>query len=283
MGRAGFYTSPVSLTFPPPARHRWRTRQRRRVHTRPRGTRILKKLGSPVIPEGIFLLAAYLIITWQPARVWALDFAPVYPAVYFISIIQCWRFHRNRMLLALVMLALVDRVLIHYTGIDAAGEGIGHMVFNVVAVLLPLNLLILGLLPERGPVTVQGIAQWASVVVQPAVVINLVRGGQYEALSVLDVSFLGGLKPAWANVPDLSFLIFGIALATFVFQYFWRPGAERKTMLWVFIACFMALTTGYGGVESTTYLASAGLTTTTPWRWSTSITSRLSTTSTATM
>jgi diguanylate cyclase (GGDEF)-like protein len=191
--------------------------------------------------------------------VWAVDFAPVYPAVYFISIIQCWRFHRNRMLLALVMLGIVDRVLMHYVGMEVAGEGVGHMVYNVVAVLLPLNLLILGLLPERGPVTVQGISQWASIVVQPAIVINMVRSGQHEALAVLDVSFLGGLKPAWTNVPDLSFLIFGIALATFVFRYFWRPGAERKTMLWVFLACLLALSTGYGGVESTTYLAAAGL------------------------
>ncbi len=259
VGLADFYTTQISLTFPPPVRHRRWTRHRRHSHVRPRGTRILKKLSSPVFPEGVFLLAAYLILSWQPARVWAVDFAPVYPAVYFISIIQCWRFHRNRMLLALVILGLVDRVLIHYAGVDVAGEGVSHMVYNVVAVLLPLNLLVLGLLPERGPLTVQGIAQWASVVVQPAIVINLVRTGQYEALGVLDVSFLGGLKPAWASVPDLSLLIFMIAAATFAFRYFWRPGAERKTMVWVFFACFLALSPGDGGLVSTTYLATAGL------------------------
>ncbi len=211
------------------------------------------------MPEGIFFLVAYLIISWAPATFWAERFAPAYPAVYFVSIIQCWRFHRNRMLLALVMLALVDQVLLNYGNPEAAIAGSGHIIYNLVAVLLPLNLIVLGLLPERGPVTVQGIAQWASIVVQPAIVLQLVQSDKLEVLDFLDVRFLGDLKPAWTAVPDLSLLLFITALGTFAFRYFWRPGAERKTMVWVFLSCFMALSTGWGGIQSTTYLATAGL------------------------
>jgi diguanylate cyclase (GGDEF)-like protein len=202
---------------------------------------------------------AFLVLTWEPARPWGADFAPAYRAVYFISIIQCWRFHRNRMMLALVVLALVDVMLAQYAGAGASAEGVGHIVYNLVAVLLPLNLLAVSLLPERGPFTVQGIAHWAAIVIQPAAVIQLLKSGNARLFGFLDVGFLGSARPAWTNVPDVSLLLFAVVFGVLLARYIWRPDAERNTVVWVIVACFMALGPGFGGLESTTYLATAGL------------------------
>ena len=202
---------------------------------------------------------AYLLLSWEAVHVWVVDFAPVYPAVYLIGVIQCWRFHRNRLLLTLVVVAMADRILLHYAAGDAAAAGLGHIVYNVIALLLPLNLLAIALLPERGPVTVQGIAQWAAIIVQPAVILRLIRGGQEAAFGVLDASFLGSSRPAWTAVPDIVLVVFVIAFAALAFRLFWRPDPERRALLWVMVAAFMALSAGDGGLLSTSYLAVSGL------------------------
>ncbi|NIR43147.1 MAG: GGDEF domain-containing protein [Gemmatimonadetes bacterium] len=165
------------------------------------------------------------------------------------------------MVLALVTLAMVDRILLHYAAGNAAlaAGTTEHIVYNVVAILLPLNLMAIALLPERGLVTVQGIAQWAAIIVQPAIVIQLFKTGNEGVFSFLDVSFLGDLNPTWARIPDLSAIIFVVGFLILTAQYFWRPDSERKNLAWVLLACFMALSQGYGGVESTSYLATAGL------------------------
>lgn len=164
------------------------------------------------------------------------------------------------MVLALVILAMVDRILLHYAAGDAAlTAGREQIIYNVVAFLLPLNLLSIALLPERGLVTVQGIAQVAAIIVQPAIVIQLFKTGQEGVFSFLDWSFLGDLNPFWTQTPDLSLLTFFVGFLVLAGRYFWRPEAERKNFAWVLAACFMALSTGQGGVESTSYLATAGL------------------------
>ena len=162
-------------------------------------------------------------------------------------------------MLGLVILALVDRMLIHYAGAGVSAEGVGHTVYNLVAVLLPLNLLAVSLLAERGPFTVQGIAHWAAIVIQPAAVIQLVKSGNEQLFDFLDFGFLGNARPAWTNVPDVSLLLFAIVFGILVARSIWRTDGERNTTVWVIIACFLALSSGFGGLESTTYLATAGL------------------------
>jgi diguanylate cyclase (GGDEF)-like protein len=163
------------------------------------------------------------------------------------------------MMMALVILFLVDLMLSQYAGVGLSQAGDGHVVYNLIAVLLPINLLALSLLPERGPLTVQGIAHWAAIVIQPAAVIQLFKSRNQDFFGFLDFRVLGDASPAWTDVPDLSFVLFVIAFGILLGRYIWRPDAERNTLAWVIIASFLALTPGFGGLESTTYLATAGL------------------------
>src|SRR5205807_2416233 len=78
-------------------------------------------------------------------------FADLYPyAIFGAGVLLGWRFHRSRLLFALLIITTADRTLVHF----AAGHGLGrdHVVFQAIAVLLPLNLAALALTAERGRV-----------------------------------------------------------------------------------------------------------------------------------
>jgi diguanylate cyclase (GGDEF)-like protein len=204
------------------------------------------------------LLAAVALLSWPGARVWLEDFETAYPAVFVVGALQCWRLKRTRLLFAMIVLVMADRVLLHFaTGADAAVPP-GSVVLSAVALLLPLNLLALSVIPERGPFTLTGLVQWTAIFVQPALVIKLVRSG--ETLSgLLNATLVDPSYFAFLKIPQLAMLLFIIAFVVLVSQLFWEPSEERRALLWALVAGFLAVNTGAAGLDSTTYVACAGL------------------------
>ncbi len=214
-------------------------------------------MRSLVFPEVVLLFAAALLLSWEGAREWVVDFAPVYPAVYVIGAIQCWRFHRSRLLYAMVAIAMSDRILLHYAAGEAAATGTGLIVFHVVAFLLPLNLLAIATLPERGPLTIRGIIQWAVIFVQPAIVVRLLSSERVVGLlekTIADPSLFG-----WTALSDLTLLVVGVAVLVLGARAFVERTAERRAFFGIILAIFLALNGGQAGLQSTTYLAAGGL------------------------
>ncbi|UCC73852.1 MAG: GGDEF domain-containing protein [Gemmatimonadota bacterium] len=219
---------------------------------------ILKKIGTYVWPEAPLLLVAVALLAWPGARVWLHDFAPAYPAVYVVGALQCWRFQRTRLLFAMIVLVMADRVLLHFAlGIDAVIPP-GSVVLSAVALLLPLNMLALAVVPERGPFTLTGLVQWTAIFVQPALVIQLVRSGE-TLPHLLDVTLVDPSYFGFLRIPQLALLAFVIAFVVLVSQLIWEPSEEKRAMPWALIAAFFAVNVGEGGLDSTTYCATGGL------------------------
>jgi diguanylate cyclase (GGDEF)-like protein len=222
------------------------------------GRAILRKLGNYVWPEALLLSLAIAILSWPGARTFLFDFAPAYPAVFVIGALQCWRFQRTRLLFAMVLMVIADRVLLHFAFGEAALSMSGGAVLSAAAVLVPLNLLAFSIIPERGPVTLVGFAQWTAIVVQPAVVIQLIRSG-VDLGSLLDVNLVDPALFAAVRMPQLALLFFVITFVVLVTQLIWEHSEERRAMVWALVAAFFALNVGEGGLDSTTYFATGGL------------------------
>jgi diguanylate cyclase (GGDEF)-like protein len=206
------------------------------------------------------LLAAFLILSWEAAAPVVAELRLVYPAVFIVGIVQSWRFHRSRLFYALIVLAMADWFLLRFAAGEAAATGVGHVVFIVVALLLPLNILLLSLLPERGPFTVQGIATLAALGVQPALVIRLLHANGPSFFAVLDRAFLASSQPEpWTAIPQPALAAFLAAFVFFTSRFFYRPDGEKRTLVWMIIASFIALNSGQAGTESASYLAMAGV------------------------
>lgn len=198
------------------------------------------------------------LLSWSGARVWLHDFAPAYPAVFVVGALQCWRFQRTRLLLAMIVLVMADRVLLHFAnGVDAAIPP-GSVVISAVALLLPLNLIGFAVVPERGAFTLTGLVQWMAIFVQPALVIQLVRSGE-TLQGLLNVTLADPSYFPFVRIPQLAMLFFIIAFVFLVSQLIWEPTEERKALVWALIAGFLGVNAGEGGLDSTSYFATAGL------------------------
>src|SRR5438105_8905248 len=118
---------------------------------------LAKTLYTLALPSGLLLLGTAIIL--QNALLPA-SFAPVlrfYPYLVFAAgLLLGLRFNRGRVLLALLILALADRSLLFFFWDKAGSLHVGQVIFNAVAILLPLNLIALSVMSERGTLSGSG-------------------------------------------------------------------------------------------------------------------------------
>ena len=106
--------------------------------------------ASFVMPDGVLVLAAVGFLRPGGLPNWALPLEQAFAYLVLVTGVLLGLYIRHtRILLALLLLALADRALLNLSGVEAASAGIDRIVFNAVALLLPLNLLALALITER--------------------------------------------------------------------------------------------------------------------------------------
>src|SRR5439155_1119759 len=136
------------------------------------------------LPEAPIILAAlaYTHTDWLQSLLGRL--APFYPyAVFGAGVLLGWRFHRSRLLFALLLVTLADRTLLHF----AVGQGLARhpVVLQAIGVLLPLNLAALLFGAERGVLTPPGLARFALIMGQLALVASLDHMAYQDSLTGL--------------------------------------------------------------------------------------------------
>lgn len=170
-----------------------------------------------------------------------------------------WRFHRARVVFAVLALALADQFLTAFAPGAQALSGRGQLVFDAVALLLPLDLAVLACLQERGLLSRWGASVVGVMLAQmPAVfVLGLVPDSRLAML--LSHRFAGGgpLGDLALSTPAIgAFLLGGVAVsAAFVL----RRGAVEAGFIWVVVAVLLALAPGRPGTLSTLYLCAAAI------------------------
>jgi len=218
------------------------------------------KIVSRGIPEVPIILAAltYTHARWLQALLAPL--APFYPyAVFGAGVLLGWRFHRSRLLFALLLLALADRTLLHF----AAGHGLArdHVVLQAIGVLLPLNLAALPLTAERGFVTPPGLARFALILGQLAVVAILDRGAPGAAAALLHTRLLPQWLVGWTDLADPALLAFFVAGGLVLAGQLMAPTPTGRSFAWALIPTLLGLSAARAGSAgfSTFYLATAAL------------------------
>jgi diguanylate cyclase (GGDEF)-like protein len=218
-------------------------------------TRLLRVLRPIAGPEALLVAATALLVSWDGLEPWLVAFARFYaPAVLITGVALAWRLGRSRLVFALAMLALAAPTL----GTLAAGRATGARVaFQLTAILLPLNLAAVALLPERGVFTVSGWRRWGALVAQVVLVgIADERGGTAMATLLRD----GPLPRDWLRWTPLgqpALAAFALAGGALVTRRFLDATATGREYLWALIAAFLACTTHDPG--RTLYFATAGL------------------------
>lgn len=211
------------------------------------------RLKALLAPEGLLLVAAILVSRWDrfpPAWGQFVAFAP--SAVGLAGLILAWRLRRSRLVFALVTLALAYLLVTRWKPQDP-------LAFQLAAVLLPITLATIALLPERGVLTVAGIWQWVATAVLAGLVYAVFRTGDANPVpAALRHDFLPERFFAWTPLPQPALLAFLLSFGLVAAARRFAPGSTGNGYLWALAAAFLAFQTRDLSVDRTLYFATAG-------------------------
>jgi len=215
----------------------------------------MKRLFSLFVPEVPILVGAALLVTVPALRGTAEGLATVFPfTVLAAALLLGWRFNRSRLVFAIALLALTAYVLL-----NGLATPQGRVFYHAMTFLLPINLALVALLPERGTVTPAGLLRWLLLVVQVVIVAFLARSFAEQTLKFLTTRILPASVTSWTPIQQPAIIAFLAISALLVMAWLREPQAPVRGYAYALIAVFVALSWRAPGPGREIWLATAGL------------------------
>lgn len=215
----------------------------------------MKRVLSLLVPEALILIAAALLVTLPALRGTANGLATVFPfTVLAAALLLGWRFNRSRLVFAIALLALTEYVLLHGLGTPR-----DRLFFHAMMFLLPINLALVALLPERGTLTPAGLLRWVLLAVQVVIVGFLARQFPDQTLRFLTTRILPARLFAWTPVQQpaiIAFLAVGVLL---VMAWMREPQSPVRGYVYALVAVLAGLSWSSAGPGQEIWLATGGL------------------------
>jgi diguanylate cyclase (GGDEF)-like protein len=204
-----------------------------------------------LLPGAVLLAAAALALRSATLKSAVAPLVPTYPLVVLGGgILLGWRFDRARLVLTLTLLLLAERALAVWAPGPGGGD-VARAVYGALAVLVPLDLAVLGWLPERGLFARPGRVAFVLLAVQVLLVAVLC-----QPLFLPLTAWVEGSRVA--GVPHVSLIAFGIAAILLGLRALVQGTALESGMAWTVAASYLAFASG-GGLPASLYLATGGL------------------------
>lgn len=205
-------------------------------------TAVRGALARLVGPEGLLLSLLLLLGSVAPitARVEPVV-GLVAAAVVVSGVVIGWRFGRGRVLLGLLVLAAAATL-------PLMPQGTGR---SLLALLVPVNLALIGLFPDRGIVTRGGMVGLGAIVVQAGAVLWMMGAGTVAGGNPLARVAL----PLAATPVPAAVVAHGVALAVLGVRGLAGGGAPVRGLLWATVAI---LAGHLGHPASALFLSTAG-------------------------
>ncbi len=215
----------------------------------------MKRIFFKLVPEVPILVAAALLVTVPALHGTATGLATVFPfTVAAAAMLLGWRFNRSRLVFAIALLALTEFLLLK--GVDTPRD---RLFFHAMTFLLPINLALVALLPERGTLTPAGLLRWVFLCVQVLVVVFLAQSYPDKVLKFLTTRLLPARFTAWTPVPQPSILAFLALGALLAMAWVREPQSPVRGYFYGLMAVFVALSWRAPGPGQEIWLATAGL------------------------
>ena len=184
----------------------------------------------------MLVAVAAAALFWPPLHGAAASLLPAFPYIVFAAgLLLALRFKRGRVVVMVALLALAER-LMH---VLAGTGGAGPVVLDVVAVLLPINLVAIGWLPERGVARITG---WTlAVLLVEALAIALLATPELRPLAARLARPLVLGRSGVLSVPAPAAGAFVVALFASVARVAHFRSAIESGALWALVASFLAV------------------------------------------
>jgi diguanylate cyclase (GGDEF)-like protein len=211
-----------------------------------------RRLVSAIGPEGLVFGLAVGLALWNRPEHAAAELIRVAPyAVGLGGLVLGWRLRRSRLVFALLVLSLAFVLVTAWTPRDAT-------VFQLVAILLPLDLAVIALMPERGVLTPAGLWQGTALLLEIAVAALVARGaGPGPAWPPLAHAFVPRSLSMWTRLDQPALVAFAVSAVGVVVGRWLARGATARGYFWALISAFLALHVRDVGVDRALYFAAA--------------------------
>ncbi len=180
-----------------------------------------------------------------------------FPLVVFgVGLVLSAFFRRSRLFFALLVLTLAQSTFAWIMPLLSPNSA--QIIGNAIAILLPLNLLVLAFLRERGIISPAGRRRLAIVALQVMAVAILCMPGLAQIAIQLKRAFVPPVFSEWSGLSQPALLSFILATAVIMVPLIRRYKAVESSLLWSVVAAFIALTMTASHLDGV-YFAAGGL------------------------
>lgn len=218
---------------------------------------LLARIGNSLLPEAAIFAAAVIAprVLASPEPLGSVATFSAYAALtagLFLGV----RFRRTRLLLSLLVLALADRGLPDMPFPYTRSERIAY---HGIALLLPLNIAALALLPERGLFTRAGITRLVMILGQAALLKAAITAAPPAVATAITARFAPAFLSSWTPLGQPALAAFALAAVACAAALPFESGQGGRGGLWALALAFLALVRDPATPASTIYFAAAGL------------------------
>jgi diguanylate cyclase (GGDEF)-like protein len=217
--------------------------------------RILYRLTMPgsLLLGTVLLLLRLGVVSDSDAHI--LTLLPA--GIFLCGLILCMAFRRSRLFFALLTLGLSQAAVAFV--VPRISNRNGLILTNAVAILLPLNLLVLAFLKERGIISPAGRRRLAIAAVQVLAVTSLCVPAFQPTAGWLEKSFMPVDLSAWSHLSQPALLAFVAAMIAIIALLVQRYRAVESSLLWTLVTSFLALRIGSATPQAGLFFAAGGM------------------------
>ncbi|MCE5275478.1 MAG: GGDEF domain-containing protein [Syntrophaceae bacterium] len=220
----------------------------------------MKAIISLFLPGGLLVLASLFLVHLGGVKAHLDTIAGVYPYVVYIgAMLLGWRFNRSALVFGTVSIALAHWCLALFTPGMPGAEITSRIAYDAVTLLLPLNLLVLSLVKERGFITPWGIGRLSLILGQPLMVGLIVGPDPWRFAALLEYEYLPWGFLSLQPVSQTGIAVCIATLALLGFRSVRSCGAKESGFFWAAAACFAALSAAGQGPVMSFHFATASL------------------------
>ena len=223
---------------------------------------VVRTLFSLFVPGGLVVFTTAILIYLGVLDKSLSALVHIYPYLVAVAgMLLGWRFNRSRLIFGILVLALADRGLLLFssTGGGAASAVVGRTVYNTIGFLLPLNLVFVSRVKERGILTFHGIVRLSLILLQVLGVFLICRYQKWGLAAFFNYSLPGGHLLSWLPLSLPCLFSFGVAFLSLTLGFIRHESPIENGFFWALLSVFLAFAVGKVGPISTIYLATAGL------------------------
>jgi diguanylate cyclase (GGDEF)-like protein len=216
--------------------------------------RFILSLLSHAILLGLVYFAYPEVQKLSAEQLSAMKYLPLVLAGVLLPL--CLRFNRSRMFFAALNLALLYLLLTW--GLPLLPGKQASLVYMLLCLLMPLNLLVFSELRERGVLTRWGLTRFMLILVPMLVGLGLIRFEPAMTSKLMSYHFIEAVPLHWTTFTQPAQLLMLLTLLVMNGRLFAQPGAERSALFGSLLA-MLGVLHFYAAGPVTSLLTSVGL------------------------